>query len=238
MNYEKEPHNKNLKRNRLAPLAGFMTLAIGIAGCGGGSTASKTSSTSKVEVTAPPSTAGNKKTTTSTTNQQESTSTTKVQQVAGGILMKPILKDCGDTAATACFINITENYKADSPGIIIDENVAGLPTPYPLQIVWPRATATGRHSDAVSVECYATDGESTAPPLGGQASTDWYEIAVPVSRVTNPTVLDELKHPGSTGTPPITSFDYHGVQSVNGWAPIVYFNQLTPASNVPECKTA
>lgn len=235
MNLELDPHRKLNNKKRLAPLAGFMSLAIGITGCGGGSTTSKTSSSTKTEVTAPPTTMGNESTT-STTHPQETTTTTNTQQAAAGIILRPMMKDCGDTAETACYMPITEGYQSGTQAILVIENQTAPPSPNPFQIVWPRETSTGQNSDPVSVECYVTDGQSTAPPMGGQASTDWYEIAVPVSKITNHYVKSELEQPGSTQTPPIKSFEYNGVESVNGWAPIVYFNQLTPAPNVPACK--
>jgi hypothetical protein len=191
-----------------------------------------------VATTAPQTTNGNESTTTSTISQQETSTTTPVQNAAGGILMKASGDSfCIGSTEYPCYMPISDNpYKILG---VANENETMPPSANSFSIVWPEATVGGNRGDAVSVECYITDGQSSVPIAGGQSSTDWYEIAVPVSKITNHYVISELEHPGSTQLSPITSFDFNGVQSVQGWAPIGMFDEanLTPAPNVPACKS-
>ena len=233
MNFEKGTRNNHLNRRRLAPIAGLMTVALGIAGCGGGSSASNKNAVgnSKVAVTAP--TTGKSKETAPSSGSTSTTSTPNVSSGHPGVLMKPNLQDfCADGAVYPCQMPLTEGYKAGTQKILIieNENNADL-------LTWPVGTAGGNKGNAVSVECYVTDGERITGMYGPKlSSTDWYEIAVPLSRVTDPTVLSEVEHPGSTQTPPIKSFSYQGVQYINGWSAIVDFNQTSPSPNIPACK--
>ena len=148
-------------------------------------------------------------------------------------MMKPSLVGgyCAAGAQYPCYMPIEAGYTASE---LEDQNTINLAIPS-YKIAWPEATAGGHKGDTVAVQCYVTGGTYTAPPLGGTGSTDWYEIAVPVSNIPSFN-LALLEHPDTAGRTPVTTFNYNGVQSVNGWAPIVYFNELTPSPSVPACK--
>lgn len=230
MNLEIDPHRKLINKRRLAPLAGLMSLAIGITGCGGGSSTNK-SSASKVEVTAP-TTVKSKDTTPSSTNKEGSSTTTSVAQnpTGGDVSMKPSMKGFCIDPNPACEMDIVVSPYMNTHNYAVSENSAlGMQNPDIPQ--WPLGTYGGYKGDSVVVKCYITNGAETQDMNGNPVTPDWYQLVVPEQRVTNPTVIKEIDQPGSG----ISSFEYDNQKAIIGWASIAWFNQTAPAPNVPAC---
>ena len=101
-------------------------------------------------------------------------------------------------------------------------------------VAWPLEAYLNKPADVLTVTCYDPHGEVITPYEGTSSSPDWYKVLVPLFRVRNQAVLEELRG----RNPAVETTKYQGHTAVIGWASIEWFNQSSPSPAIPECQPA